>query len=280
MTTATTSTRTQEFTDIGALQLRNERGHVHIRCTSADGAARVRLSARGDVDLAAVELRAETGTLVIVVPKLPDSHAGPGFSFRLGPISLAAPGNGVTAVDIDVELAADADISARTKVGDITVVGEAGAVSARSGAGDLTLESAGRVRLACGAGDVSVRTCLGGDITTGAGDISIEEALGKEMHCRAGSGDVSLLHSRTDKVTVGSGSGSVTAHLAEGSFDCRSGTGNVEVVVPRSVPVWLDLTSGIGRVTQEVDAVGAPGEGQKHLSVRARAGVGNVHVHH
>ena len=280
MTTATSTTREQEFTDIGALRLTNERGDVRIRCSTADGTARVRLAARGDVDLGPAELRADGATLVVDIPYLTDQDTPPGFTLRLGPLSLGSLGSGSTAVDVEIDLPGGTDVSARTKVGDISVVGEAGRVSARAGAGDLTVASADRVRLACGSGDVSVRTCRGGDVTTGAGDISLDEVLGSDLHCRAGAGRVVIRHSRADKVSVVTGSGDVTVHLNDGSLECRSGTGSVETIVPREIPVWLDLTSGIGRVTRDLEAVGPPADGQPHLSVRARTGVGNVAVHH
>ncbi|MCA1783823.1 MAG: DUF4097 domain-containing protein [Dermatophilaceae bacterium] len=280
MTTATTTTRSQELTDIGALRLKNERGDVRIRCTTTDGTARVHLTAHGDVDLEPVELRNDEGTLVVDIPTLLEADGPPGFTFRLGPLSLGSMGQGSTAVDVEIELPGGADISARTKLGDISVAGEAGSVSARTGAGDLALENTGRVRLAAGSGDVSVRSCHGGDITTGAGDISVDEALGAELQCRAGAGAVLVRHDRTDKLSVVTGSGDITVHLAQGSLECRSGTGTVETVVPRGIPVWLDLTSGTGRVTKDVESVGAPDEGQPHLSVRVRTGVGNVDVHH
>ena len=280
MTTDTTTTRSQELTDISALRLTNERGDVRVRCTTADGTARVRLTARGDVDLGPVEVREDGAALVVVVPNLTDQDTPAGFTLRLGPLSLGSLGSGSTAVDVEVDLPGGSEVSARTKFGDISVVGEAGRVWARTGAGDVTVENADRVRLASGSGDVSVRSCHGGDITTGAGDISLDEVLGADLQCRAGAGTVLIRHSRSDNVSIVTGSGDVTVHLSHGSLECRSGTGSVETIVPRAVPVWLDLTSGIGRVTKDLEAVGAPEDGQSHLSVRARTGVGNVHVHH
>lgn len=280
MTTATTTTRSEELTGIRALRLTNPRGHVRIGCTTTDGTARVRLTARGDVDLGRVELRSDEGLLVVDVPPLTDEEAGQGFTLRLGPLSLGAPGAGPTPVDLEVDLPGGADVSVRTKVGSIDVTGEAGAVTARTGAGDIRVDSAGHVRLSCGSGEVTLRTCHGGEITTGAGDITVGEASGPELQCRAGAGAVRIRHSRSDRVTVATGSGDVTVHLDRGALECRSGAGNVETVVPGGVPVWLDLTSGIGRVTKDVEPVGAPREGQPHLSVRVRTGVGDVHVHH
>ncbi|KAB7742410.1 DUF4097 family beta strand repeat protein [Nostocoides sp. F2B08] len=278
MNTATSTARTHEFTDIGALRLTNERGDVRVGCTSPDGVARVRLSARADIDLDAADVRSEDGTLIVDIPVLTDPEGPAGVRFRLGPLSVDTTGSSAAAVDVEIELPAGSDIRARTKLGDVVVSGEAGDVSTRTGAGDVTVERAGRVRIGCGSGRVSVRSCRGGDITTGAGDITVEDVDGPELNCRAGSGSVRLPNSRTQKVTVTTGSGDVTVHLGQGTFEGRSGTGDIETVVPRGIPVWLDLTSGLGRVSKDLESVGAPEEGQEHLTVRVRTGVGSVLV--
>jgi hypothetical protein len=278
MMTATTSTRSQEFTDVAALRLTNERGDVRVSCTSPDGTTRIRLSTNADVDLDAVDLRVVDGTLVVDVPVLADPQGSPGVRFRLGPIAVDTSGSGAAKVDAEVELPAASDVRARTKLGDVVVSGEAGEVTARTGAGDLTVESAATVRLTCGSGQVTVQSCRGGSVTTGAGDIRVERVDGAHLDCRAGSGTVTLPDNRTEKVTVTTGSGDVTVHLTQGTFEGRSGTGDIETVVPRGVPVWLDLTSGLGRVSKDLEVVGAPEEGQEHLTVRVRTGVGSVRV--
>ena len=278
MTTATLSTRSHEFTDVAAVRIANERGDVRVSCSSPDGTTRVRLSARPEVELDRVDLRPVDGTLVIDVPVLADPDGAPGVRFRLGPLSVDTSGSGAAAVDIEVELPARSEVRVRAKLGDVTVSGEAGEVAARTGAGDVSIETADTVRLGCGSGQISVRSCRGGDITTGAGDITVDEVEGPELNCRAGSGNVRLPRNRTERVTVTTGSGDVTMHLSQGTFEGRSGTGDIETVVPRGVPVWLDLTSGLGRVTKDLEHVGAPQEGQDHLTVRVRTGVGSVRV--
>lgn len=278
MTTATPTTRGHEFTDIAALRLTNERGDVRVSCTSTDGRTRITLSARADVDLETVDIRTEDGTLIVDIPVLTDPDAPAGVRFRLGPLSVDTAGSSAAAVDVEVELPAESDVRARTKLGDVVVSGAAGRVSGRTGAGDVTVDTADTVRLACGSGQVSVGSCRGGDITTGAGDITVRHVDGPELSCRAGSGNVSLPDDRTEKATVTTGSGDITVHLGRGRFEGRSGTGDIETVVPRGVPVWLDLTSGLGRVSRDLEPVGAPEEGQAHLTVRARTGVGSVTV--
>lgn len=277
MTTTATS-RVETFSGVGSLLLDNELGNVRIRCTTTDGTARVSLSAKGDVALEPVELRVDGDTLVVDVPPLlAKDSPGTGFAIKLGPISFSTQ---ATRVDVEIDLPHDADIKVKTKSGDISVSGEAGSVTAKAGSGDVTLEHTQQIHLATGSGDVSVRSCRGGSATTGSGDISIQEVSGHELHCRAGSGDIRLPHTLTQKSTAATGSGDIALHLGEGIFEGKSGTGDIDVTVPTGVPVWLDLSSGTGRVTKDIESVGAPEEGQPHLRVKAKSGVGSIRVHH
>lgn len=272
------TSRVETFTGIAGLLLENELGNVRIRCTTTDGTARVALHAKGEVALDPVELRVEGDTLVVDVPPLlAKDHSGTGIAIKIGPISFATHS---TRVDVEVDLPHDADIKAKTKSGDISVSGEAGNVTARTGSGDVTLEHTQQIHLATGSGDVTVRSCRSGSATTGSGDIAIQEATGHELHCRAGSGDITLRHTATRKTTAATGSGDISLHLGEGTFEGKSGTGDIDVSVPTEVPVWLDLSSGTGRVAKDIEPLGAPQEGQPHLTVKAKSGVGSIRVHH
>lgn len=275
--TTTSTTRTEEFTGIAELILRNEHGDVTVRCNRSDGTAQVRLIAQDSVPLDPVTLRAEGHALIVDVPGLLAEDGRKGFSFQIGPISLSS---GATRVDVEVDLPHDATVKATTKSGDITVSGEAGPLTAKTGSGTVTFEHAQQIQVTTGSGDVSGRTCRGGSATTGSGDIRLGEATGEELQCRAGAGDVSLRHTVLQKVSVTTGSGDISVALTEGSLDGRSGAGDIEVAVPRGIPVWLDLKSGIGRVSKDIEALGAPQEGQPHLTVKAKSGVGNIRVHH
>lgn len=276
--TTQTITRSEEFAGISALVLDNELGDIRIRCTSTDGAARVTLTSKGDVDLDLVTLRPDGHRLTVDVPPLVDRDGGgAGFSFRIGPISISSS---ATRVDVEVELPHGSSVTAKTKSGGITISGEAGAVKATAGSGDVRLDHAQEVHLTTGSGDVGARTCQGGVVTTGSGDITIDEVSGDELQCRAGAGDVTLRHTLLQRVSGATGSGDITLHLGQGSFECKTGTGDVDVTVPHGIPVWLDLSSGTGRVSKEIESLGPPEEGQPHLRISARSGVGNIRVHH
>ncbi len=274
----TATSRTEEFTGISSLVLNSDLGDVRIACTQADGQAQVRLSSTSNVDLGLATVRADGGRLTVDVPALLDKDQdGKGFSFRLGPISIST---GASTIAVEVDLPHGAAITAKTKSGDIVITGEAGPATVTTGSGDVTVDHADAVRLSTGSGDVSARSCRGGVVTTGSGDITVDEASGSELQCRAGSGDVSLRHTQLEHLTAATGSGDITLHLGQGSFECKTGTGDVDVTLPQGIPVWLDLSSGTGRVARDIDPVGAPAEGQAHLSVKAKSGVGDIRVHH
>lgn len=273
----TATTRSATFNGIAQLAIRNEHGDITVRATTDDGSTHVRLIAADGVDLESVTVCADADHLLIDVPPLLDLHGHRDVTFQLGPISIST---GATRVDVEVELPSEATIKARTKSGDIVISGEAGATTAKTGSGDITLDHAQEVHLSTGSGTVSAATCHGGVVTTGAGDITISDVTGHELQCRAGSGDVALRHTRLAQLSVATGSGDITTQLTEGTFVGKSGTGSIDITTPRDTPVWLDLSSGIGRVHKDIDPVGAPQEGQPHLSVKARTGVGNIRIHH
>lgn len=277
MTTHETS-RVETFSGVGSLLLDNELGNVRIRCTTTDGTARVHLLAKGDIALEPVELRVDGDILVVDVPPLlAKDSPGTGFAITLGPLSFSTQ---TTRVDVEIDLPHDADVKAKTKSGDISISGEAGSVTAKTGSGDVTLEHTQQIHLATGSGDVSVRSCRSGSATTGSGDISIQEASGHELQCRAGSGNIRLSRTQTQQTTAATGTGDISLHLAEGTFEGKSGTGDIDVTVPTGIPVWLDLSSSTGRVTKDIESVGAPAEGQPHLRIKAKSGVGSIRVHH
>ena len=277
--TTTATRRTEELTGVAGLLLRNEHGDVTVRCTTAtDGVARVHLTAHGSVDLSAATLRVEGDALVVDMSALRAEGGARGFSVQLGPISLSS---GSTGVDIEVELPDESWIKARTKSGDINITGEAGAVAATCGSGEITIDQAHQVNLTTGSGSISLGTCRGGGMTTtGAGKISIGEVSGHDLSCRAGSGSISLRRTQVEKTTVATGSGSISAHLGAGELAAKSGSGSIDITVPQGIPVWLDLASGMGSISKDIDPVGAPEEGRPHLAVKAKSGVGSIRVHH
>ncbi|GGK82299.1 DUF4097 family beta strand repeat-containing protein [Ornithinimicrobium pekingense] len=274
---------THELSGVTAVRVRNHRGDVTVTHRPAPvdgapgehgGAARVLLTPRADVDLAAATVSVENGTLVVDVPHL--DTAGDGGGFRLGPITIGGAGVAV-AVEVEVPSGTPDDLS--TKFGDVRVEGTAGDARVRTGAGSVRVERCLRLECSTGAGDVRVGACTGGTATTGTGGVTVDSSEGA-LHARTGAGDVTVLASSGGAVSAVTGAGDVRLELLSGGCECRTGAGDVTVLVPRGEPVWLDLNAGLGSVRKDVEPVGAPAEGQPYLSVKARTGLGDVTVRH
>lgn len=253
------SSLSKGFTDIHTVIVANDHGDVRIRCNSTDGAAQVNVEAvKAVVDMEAVDMKVNDGTLTVDVPGMLDRETGKGFSFKLGSLSLSS---GTSKVDVELELPVGVTLKATTKYGDIGISGTAGDVRARTGSGDIGVEAAEEIALATGSGDIVVGTCRGGSLATGSGDIELRESLGSSVECRSGSGD---LH----------------AWISQGSFDGKTGSGDITVTIPRGIPVWLDLSTGTGRVAKDLESVGEPAEGQQAMAVKAKSGTGDIRVCH
>lgn len=273
------STSTYSFTDDGtiSLDLKNHSGDVAIILDAPEGTAEVTLSASRPVDFAPVTAVCRRGRVGIDVPALLDPAGGSGFAFSLGSFSFGA---GHASIHIEVHLPHGSDVSASTKRGDIVLQGVSGATTVRSGSGDLAVEECTRLRASTGSGDIRVDQLAGGAVSSGSGDIVVERCTGEHpLELRTGSGDISLVDNAKD-ATIATGSGDVVASHRHGSFTARTGTGDVEVAVPAGIPVWLDLSSGIGQIRRDIDSVGAPEQGQEHLTVSVRTGTGDITVRH
>ncbi|MDO5502359.1 MAG: DUF4097 family beta strand repeat-containing protein [Actinomycetia bacterium] len=272
----TATTRTESFTDVSTLIVRNEVGNITIRSRTTDGTAHLYLSAHGAVDVESATVRCDDGVLEVDLSELL-AEDGRGFRFQLGPISLSS---GARRVDVEVDLPHDADIKAITKSGDIIVSGDSGSINAKTGSGTIAFENAEQVRLSTGSGDISGSSCRGGTVSTGSGDVDLGEVTGASLETRAGSGSITVRHTLLEQFSASTGAGDISLHLGQGSLAAKSGSGSIDVVVPQGIAVWLDLASGMGRVSKDIDSVGAPEEGQPHLSIKAKSGVGSIRIHH
>lgn len=277
-TTATTLTRTFEDDATISLVLDNASGDVEIRADGSPGVATVELRADREVDFEPVDLHCRGGRLMVDIPALVGPEGSRGFSFSLGPIKIAA-GDTAT-VDVVVHLPVGADVQAKTRSGDITVTGVTGTTRVSTGSGDVEVQESGELKASSGSGDVTVGTFPSGSLSTGSGDVRVDSCTGPgALQVRSGSGDIEL-SSAAGETTVATGSGDIELDLLAGSANLRSGTGDVEVRVPHGVPLWLDLNTGLGDVTQRIDPVGPPAEGQDHLSLTVRSGTGDILVTH
>jgi DUF4097 and DUF4098 domain-containing protein YvlB len=138
------------------------------------------------------------------------------------------------------------------------VVGDA---DVTTGSGDVELGSvSGRTRVRTGSGQVSVAATGGpAEIRASSGTVAVGEVAG-DLGVRTGSGDV------------------VIADARSGNLDLTTGSGGLRIGVHPGVGAELDLTSGSGRATSDLEVTEVAPERPATLQVRGRTGSGDVLV--
>lgn len=116
----------------------------------------------------------------------------------------------------------------------------------------------------------------GVDLGTGSGEIAVQEVAG-DTQVRTGSGNIRLgVLGAGGRVRTGSGN--ITVDSAAGELELVSGSGNLQVGVGAGVGAELELKSGSGTVSSELELLdSAPADCA--LRVQARTGTGTVLVH-
>jgi hypothetical protein len=167
----------------------------------------------------------------------------------------------------------------RVGVGEIRL-DETGRLTARTGAGDITVErAAGKAEIVTGSG--AVRICSIGGIAAvrnSNGDTWIGEITG-EARVGAANGSISV-----DRVHEGivakTARGDVRiGEVARGAAVAQTAFGRIEVGVLDGVAAWLDLQTKFGNVHNGLDDAEGPEAGMATVEVRASTSFGDIEIH-
>nr|WP_040925635.1 DUF4097 family beta strand repeat-containing protein [Saccharomonospora marina] len=164
-----------------------------------------------------------------------------------------------TAVAVKVHAPTGSQLDVRTRLAPVTVTGTAGRVDVGTATGDVSLERAeSATSVRTGSGEVNVEALrASATLATGTGDVWIGKADGAVM-VRTSSGDLTV----TD-----AGSGSVEA---------ITGSGDIRVGIRSGVVAEVELSSGGGYVSSELDVADTEPDKPVALRVRARSGSGDA----
>lgn len=192
------------------------------------------------------------------------------------------------------DVSADAttgSLAVHTGSGDVEATSTKGHLEIHSGSGDVTVDdAAGAAELATGSGDIDIRGRVGGSLEarTGSGDVTAEAVDGDRLFARTGSGDIRLGPVQATDVELHTGSGSVRARMARAPKTLRvdTGSGEVDLALPRDVSADLDIETGSGgiRVDMPVQLLSS---GRSHFRGKLggggpdfviRTGSGGVHL--
>jgi Putative adhesin len=203
---------------------------------------------------------------------------------------------GSEAVDLQIEVPAGSAVRGEAGVATLSATGRLGEFRYKSGAGDVNIEEAGAVSLKTSAGDVTVGRAAGHcDITTASGavrigtidgtaaiknsngDTEIGEITG-DLRVSAANGKIIVDRAHS---TVGARSANGDIRLGEvagGAVHAQTAFGRIEVGVRDGVAAWLDLHTAFGKVHNDLDAADRPAQGEATVEVKAHTAYGNVTV--
>jgi len=189
--------------------------------------------------------------------------------------------NRVKQVDIVIQLPADSAVHGNASVGSLVVEGVLGDVRFKNSVGDILLEETAALELRTDLGVIVVDSASGpADVQSGSGEVRIGAVDGPAT-VKNGNGPTSIglvtgdarLKASNGSISVERALGDVTATCANGDVRIgevvrgkavvTSANGRVEVGVREGTAAWLELSTSIGKVYNELDtdASAAPGDG-------------------
>ena len=170
-----------------------------------------------------------------------------------------------------------AQVSARSGSGDIQLDTMTGPAVVDTGSGDITLNDAGAdVRVKSGSGDIGVASVAGTTgISTGSGDVTVG-AAGGAIVLKSGSGDLRVGQAHGD-VNMSTASGDLAIDTQHrGGVIAKNASGDVRIGIPAGVPVWTDVSTVTGHITSTLEGAGQPQSGEDYIEVRAKTVSGDI----
>jgi Toastrack DUF4097 len=152
-----------------------------------------------------------------------------------------------------------AGVIAKTASADVDLHGRAGAFSAKTASGDVTVEAAGDVDVKTASGDVSIGVAAGrAGLHTMSGDVVLDEA-GGAVSANTMSGDLRV------------------ERLAAGTVELRTMSGDIAATVRRGATLWIDAGSMSGEVSSDLPVSDdAPAGGRTDIELRASSMSGDI----
>jgi hypothetical protein len=197
-------------------------------------------------------------------------------------------------VDVTIEVPAGSELRATAGVGDFRCYGSLGGCRIKTSAGDLEVEEAGPLDLKTGAGAVSVDRVAGdAEVSTGTGRVTVGEVRGTAVvknsngECRIGRVDGHLrVNNSNGDITVDSAQADVTARTASGDIlvrevvrgvaELKTAYGDIGIGIRRGTAARLDVSTGFGRVRNELDATDSPGALDETADITAETSYGEI----
>ena len=184
------------------------------------------------------------------------------------------------AVDIDIALPSQSRVKASVASADVRAQGVFADSKIASASGDVDLDVVdGNLKAATASGSVTVKGVSGNaSVTTASGGATIGELDGI-LAFKAASGDLGVAR-LSGALRAQTASGSVTVATAvRGGIQVSTASGEVGVGVVEGTAARLDLATGSGAVTNQLESADGPAEGDDTLLIQVRTGSGDIDIH-
>ncbi|MDQ6909562.1 MAG: DUF4097 domain-containing protein [Actinomycetota bacterium] len=182
------------------------------------------------------------------------------------------------AIAVVVELPTGSEVRGQTAWGDFDTVGRLGDCSFKTSYGSLRVEEVGAVDLHTASGEITVGRVAGAaEISSSSGNIRVGES-GGDAEIKTAAGDIRVQKARAG-VRARTAYGQVRVAEAErGVLTLATSYGGVEVGVIAGTATFLDLTSGHGKVRNELEQSDDGPRSAETLTVRARTSYGDITI--
>lgn len=201
-------------------------------------------------------------------------------------------------VDVHVELPSDSSLAGEAGVASLDATGQLGAVTYKTGVGDVHVEAASSLEAKSGVGGISAGR-VGGtlDVKTASGRIELGSVAGTAV-VKNSNGDTWIgeaegdvrVQSANGRIAVERAHASVVAKTSNGdlrlglatggSISADTAFGHIDIGVLQGLAVWMDLHTHFGTVDNKLDRATRPEPGETTAEVRARTAFGDITVHH
>jgi DUF4097 and DUF4098 domain-containing protein YvlB len=199
-------------------------------------------------------------------------------------------------VEVTIELPTGSQLSAHLMMGEFRCAGRLGESRIKT-TGHIRLERTGPLRLHTGLGHVTAGGIAGdADISTGAGKIQVGEVDGAvevknsngDTTVDAATGDVRVRNANgaIDIGRAGAGvdvktsNGSIRlGEVVRGSVVLQTAAGDLDIGIADGTAAWLELNTGFGHVTNQMENATQPDETDQTVEVRGRTSYGDITVH-
>ncbi len=208
-----------------------------------------------------------------------------------------SPRGGGESIDVRIELPTGSQLAGAAGVASVHVTGRLGECHFKTGVGEIQIDHAtGPVDLKTGAGDITVGQTDGpAQITTGTGSLRLRNIGGtgvvknsngdtwigevaSDLRVNAANGKVVVDRAQAS-VAIKTANGDIrVGEMMRGAIVAETACGSVDLGLRDGVAAWLDVSTRLGTVQNDLEGADRPDAGEEPVEVRARTSFGDITI--